>query len=215
MTKFFYSMAKSQNPLTGKMSGAMGNFVTSSLGSHNIVRAKAFNPRDAKTEAQQKQRGGFKMMGELFPLFGGILIEGFSERSANSQVYSAFMAANLPNAVDKSGESAAIDFSKVKVSDGSLPIPVIQSAILTENGITISINTQLKNQLNSSTDELVALVLLKSGELWIERQLRGENLTQSILIPVEGIVAEEIQGTYLFAKRANSNKVSKSVFVGI
>jgi hypothetical protein len=35
-------MATSQNPLTGKMSGAVGNFVTSTLGSKNIVRSKAF-----------------------------------------------------------------------------------------------------------------------------------------------------------------------------
>ena len=65
-------MARSQNPLTGKMSGTVGNFVTSSLGSQNIVRTKAFSHRDANSEAQQKQRGGFKMIGELYQMLGSI-----------------------------------------------------------------------------------------------------------------------------------------------
>ena len=95
--KDYKKMTISQNPMTGKMSGTVGNFVTSSLGSQNIVRAKAFSRKDAKTEAQVKQRDGFKMIGELYPALGSIPEEGFIQRPANTSVYTAFMAANMPN----------------------------------------------------------------------------------------------------------------------
>lgn len=69
-TKYAKKMAISQNPMTGKMSGTMGNFVTSSLGSKNIVRAKAFGGRDANSEAQQMQRGGLKTYRPTVPHAG-------------------------------------------------------------------------------------------------------------------------------------------------
>jgi len=206
-------MARSQNPMTGKMSGTMGNIVTSSLGSQNIVRAKAFMSRDAKTEAQQKQRSGFKMIGELFPMLGSIPHEGFAQRASESSVYAAFMAANLSGAIDKSGDVAAVDYSKLKVADGTLSVPIVKSATLTAAGITISYQSALKNQLNLPTDELVALALLTNGELWIERQPRGVEEQSTILIPLEDIGKDEVLGVYLFSKRADGSKASKSTYV--
>jgi hypothetical protein len=206
-------MARSQNPMTGKMSGAMGNFVTSSLGSQNIVKTKAFGRRDAKTEAQQKQRDGFKMIGELFPMLGSIPHEGFAQRASESSVYAAFMAANLSGAIDKSGDVAAVDYANLKVADGKLTAPVVKSGTLTAQGITISYLSSLKNKLNFPTDEMVVLALLTNGELWIERQPRGEAVESTILIPVEDVVSDDILGVYLFSKRADGSKVSKSVYV--
>ncbi|MFZ4582563.1 MAG: DUF6266 family protein [Paludibacter sp.] len=206
-------MARSQNPMTGKMSGSMGNFVTSSLGSNNIVKTKAFGRRDAKTESQVKQRGGFKMIGELFPMLGSIPHEGFAQRASESSVYAAFMAVNLSGAIDKSGDVAAIDYSKLKVADGTLSFPVVKSATLTEQGITITYLPSLRNQLNFPTDEMVALALTQTGELWIERQPRGSEAQESILIPIEDVTTVDILGVYLFSKRADGSKVSKSVFI--
>ena len=94
-------MSKAQNPLTGQMSGSMGNFVTTRLGVNNIVRAKAFNQQDAKTESQLLVRTSFKMGAEEFGSFGGTLDEGFPERPIGQSVYNQFMAANLPGAIDK------------------------------------------------------------------------------------------------------------------
>ena len=206
-------MARSQNPMTGKMSGSMGNFVTSSLGSNNIVKTKAFGRRDAKTEAQQKQRDGFKMIGELFPMLGSIPHEGFAQRASESSVYAVFMAANLSGAIDKSGDVAAVDYANLKVADGKLTAPVVKSGTLTAQGISISYLSSLKNELNFPSDELVALALLANGELWIERQPRGEAVENTILIPVEDVVSDDILGVYLFSKRADGSKVSKSVYV--
>lgn len=206
-------MAQSQNPLTGQMTGSMGNFVTSTLNGKNVVRAKTFNRRDANTEAQQKQRSGFKMIGELFPMLGSIPEEGFAQRASESSIYAAFMAANLSGAIDKSGDVAAVDYTKLKVADGSLSVPVVKSGTLTAQGISISYMASHKNQQNLPTDEMVALALLANGELWVERQPRGVAVESTILIPVEDVVLDDILGVYLFSKRADGSKVSKSAYV--
>ncbi len=208
-------MAISQNPLTGKMSGTVGNFVTSSLGSQNIVRAKAFTTRDAKTEAQLKQRDGFKMIADLYSTLGGIPDEGFAQRSENTSAYAAFMAKNLSEAIDKSGDAAVLDYTKLQLSDGSLQLPTVKEATLTGAGITLRYQPKIKMLSNYPTDELVAVLLLKSGEAWLERQLRGEGAEVVITIEASGITAEDIQGVYLFAKRADGSKASKTAYISI
>jgi len=212
-TKYVKKMAISQNPMTGKMSGTMGNFVTSSLGSKNIVRAKAFGGRDANSEAQQMQRGGFKLIGQLFPMLGSIPEEGFVQRDSETSVFAAFMAVNLKEAIDKTGETVVIDYSKLVVSDGSLSKVIVTETTLDETGITVKYLPSLKNELNKATDEIVALALLASGELWVERQPRGSELTNSLLIPVPSVNTADILGIYVFAKRADGSKSSKTVYI--
>lgn len=208
-------MARSQNPLTGKMSGTVGNFVTSSLGSQNIVRTKAFMMRDAKTEAQVKQREGFKMIAKLYSALGGIPEEGFAQRTPGTTAYAAFMAANLTGAIDKSGSESVIDYTKLKLADGTLGNPTVKSASLTAEGIVIGYLPMLKDLRNLPTDEVVALTILKTGELWVERQARGQDAPANLVIPVEGVTREDILGIYLFVKRADGSKVSKSVYVAL
>jgi hypothetical protein len=208
-------MSRAQNPLTGQMAGSMGNFVTTRLGKKNIIRAKAFEPRDAKTESQVKQRDGFKMIVDLFPALGSIPAEGFVQRPANTSVYMAFMGANMPGAIDKSGETSVIDYSKLTVSNGSMSKVIVREATLDETGITVRYMPSLKNELNEPTDEIVALALLESGELWIERQPRGSESADSILIPVTNITAADILGVYVFAKRSDGSKSSKTAYVSI
>jgi hypothetical protein len=208
-------MATSQNPMTGKMSGAMGNFVTSSLGSQNIVRTKAFNRKDAKTEAQVKQRDGFKMIADVYSALGGIPDEGFAQRSENTSVYAAFMAKNLSEAIDKSGDISVFDYTKLQLSDGNLQLPTIKEATLTSEGIVLKYLSKIRMLSNYPTDEMVAVLLLKSGEVWLERQARGEDAEGTLTIEATGITAEEIQGIYLFAKRADGSKTSKTVYISI
>ena len=206
-------MAISQNPLTGKMSGTVGNFVTSSLGSQNIVRTKAFMTRDAKTEAQLKQRDGFKMIAHLYSTLGGIPDEGFNQRPQNTSAYAAFMAKNLSEAIDKSGENVVLDYSKVQVSAGSLALPAVKEATLTAAGIELKYLPNMKMLNNFASDEIVALLLLKSGEVWLERQPRGESPEATVTIEATDVTLPDIKALYVFALRADGSKASNSVYV--
>ena len=208
-------MSKAQNPLTGQMTGSMGNFVTTRLGDKNIIRAKAFMPHDAKSEAQLKHRFGFRKLVDLYPSFGGIIAEGFAQRSKNTTAYLAFMKANMPAAVDKSGDTTVIDYSKLTIADGTLPKLSVKQATVDATGVTVSYLPMINNRANSATDEVVAMVLLKTDELWIERQSRGGETSDTVFIPVTDVTAEDVQAIYLFVKSADGSKTSKSVFVAI
>jgi hypothetical protein len=206
-------MARSQNPLSGQMTGSMANFVTSSRNGQNEIRSKAFNPRDANTPAQQMQRTCFKLVADEYQSFGGATDEGFPERESGKSGYNLFVAANLPAAIDKSGAEPVIDYSKLLVANGSLPQVVVQGAAIVAGGISISYQTNVKVLKVNASDEVVVVAKTQIGELLLEKQVRGEDKTGTILVDYPGIKAADVKCCYLFVRNADGSKSSKSTYI--
>lgn len=205
-------MSKSQNPMTGQMKGSMANFVTTTRSGENVIRAKAFNPRNANTPAQQLQRACFKLIGDEYQTFGGITDEGFPEGPLNQSGYNQFIAANLPGAIDRGGAGPVIDYSKLVLSGGSLP-QVLADATVVAEGISITYQTNTRIPKINATDEVVVVAKTLIGELLVEKQVRGEAKTGTIVVDYPGIRAADVKCCYLFVRSADGSKASKSVYV--
>jgi Family of unknown function (DUF6266) len=208
-------MAIAQNPLTGQMRKAMGNFVTSTNAGQNIVRAKAFNVKDANTDSQKAQRASFKLMVQTYQSLGGMADRGFPNRPQTQSPYNAFMAANLPFAIDVTGSEPVVDYPNLIVANGSLHSVNISSAILKTEGILIEFasNKGLPNIL--PTDVVVAFLKTKVGVLSAVEQARGADAVSTLLIPAAGILKDDLECVYLYTRTADRKKVSKSVFVDV
>lgn len=191
----------------------MANFVTSSRNGQNEIRSKAFNPRNANTPAQQLQRACFKMVADEYQSFGGTTDEGFPERESGKSGYNLFVAANLPAAIDKSGAEPVIDYSKLLVANGSLPQVVVQGAAIVAGGISISYQTNVKVLKVNASDEIVVVAKTHIGELLLEKQVRGEEKTGTILVDYPGIKATDVKCCYLFVRNADGSKASKSTYI--
>ncbi|MFZ4724526.1 MAG: DUF6266 family protein [Paludibacter sp.] len=206
-------MATSQNPLSGQMSGTVANFVTSTRNGQNEIRSKAFNPKDANTPAQQLQRACFKIVVEEYQSFGGITDEGFPEKGPNQTGYNLFVAANLPNAIDKSGAEPVINYSKLLVANGSLPQVVVSDAKIVTEGISISYQTNVKVLKINANDEVLVVAKTHIGELLLEKKVRGEEKTGTIVIDIPGVKASDIKCCYLFVRNVDGSKASRSNYI--
>lgn len=206
-------MATSQNPLSGQMKGSVANFVTSSRNGQNEIRIKAFNPKDANSPAQQLQRACFKLIGDEYQTFGGIPDEGFPERPSNQSGYNQFMAANLPAAIDKSGAGPVIDYSKLTVSNGTLPQVVVTGGSVVPAGISITYQTNVKIPKVKADDVVMVVAKTQIGELLYEKATRTDALSATILIDYPGIQTADVKCCYLFVLSADGKRASKSVFV--
>jgi hypothetical protein len=206
-------MSLAQNPLTGQMRQSMANFVTTVYRGQNVIRAKVFMPKNVNSIAQQKQRASFKLIVDAYEALGGMSDIGFPKRPAIFSPFNAFMVANLPSAVNKTGVIPVIDYTKLVVSNGTMPKVIVQTAVAGAAGITLSYKTAILSPKVSATDEVVALALLKTGELVIARQVRGSQELGTILIAYAGINADEVECCYLFAVKEDGSNVSDSTFV--
>ncbi len=199
--------------MTGQMKGSMANFVTTTRGGANVIRSKAFNTKNPNTPAQQLQRGCFKLIGEEHQSFGGITTESFPEGAANQSGYNQFIAANLPEAIDKSGAEPVIDYSKLVVADGSLPQVVVTEAKIVPAGISISYQTNVKIPKVYADDQLVIVAKTQIGELLFEKQMRGDAKIGTIVVDYPGIIAADVKCCYVFVLNADGSKASHSVYV--
>jgi len=189
-------MSLSQNPMTGIMHKSMANFVTTTYRGRNVIKAKVFMPKNVNSNAQQKQRACFKLIVKEYESLGGITDIGYTNIPRVYSPLNAFVKANLPNAIDKTGAIPVINYSKLVVSKGTLPeVPVINSIVGTE-GITVSSKTPLNQPKISETDEMVAFAKLKNHELIIERKIRGKSATGSIVLPYPDIKANDVECCY-------------------
>ena len=208
-------MSKSQNPLTGHMSGSMANFTTYTRYGENIIRAKAFDRKDARTVSQIAQRASFKLIVNAYKSFGGIPMLSFKDRLESQSTFNAFVAANLPEAINKTGAVPVIDYSKLLVSRGTLLPVVVPTAEASASGITVTYKTDALTPGVSSSDEVVALAKTKTGELIVARQVRGSEKSATIVIPYPGIAANLVECCFLFVLNEDGSKSSDSTYVAV
>jgi hypothetical protein len=208
-------MSKSQNPMTGHMTGSMANFTTYVCHGQNVIASKAFNKKDAKTVLQIAQRACFKLMLKAYRSFGGLLRKNFPNKLVTESAYNVFMGINLPEAIDETSGVPVIDYSKLQVSQGSLPPVKVTNAVTGAAGITVSYKTNLGIADVSASDQIVAFGKTQEGELLIARQVRGTEALSTILIPYPGITAAEMVCLYVLVMSEDGTQVSDSVFVQV
>ncbi len=207
-------MSLTQNLLFSGMRQSIGNLVTTVCNGQNVVRSKVFMPRNVNSIAQQMQRASFKLIVEAYDSFGGITDEGFPGRPKTFSPYNAFVKANLGSAIDKSGGVPMIDYSKLIVSEGSLPVVSVVDATIGATGITLTYeDAEMPKELES--DQIVAFVKTTKGSLKVARQVRGKQAVTTLLISSPGITAADVVCCYVFALNAEGTKASNSVYVEV
>lgn len=197
------------------MSGTVANFVTSTLNGENLIRSKAFNPKDANTPAQQLQRASFKLISDEYLTWGGIVNESFQESEPGQSGYNQFVAINLKEAVNKNGESPVIDYTKLCLARGTLVKPTVTKAEIVASGISISYKSQLKIRAVNADDQIVAAAKTQDNELLFEKQVRGNDAIGTILLEYPGIKATDVKCCYLYVLSADGLKASPSAYVEI
>jgi len=206
-------MSLSQNPMTGVMHKSMANFVTTTYRGRNVIKAKVFMPKDVNSPAQQNQRACFKMIVKEYESFGGITDIGLTSRPRVYSPFNEFVKANLPTAIDKTGPIPVVNYSKLVVSNGTLPEVPVTSAIVGATGITVNYKSPLKQPKVLDTDEVVAFAKLKNHELIIERQIRGKSETGSILLEYPDLNVNDVVCCYVFVLSADGTNSSISTNV--
>ncbi len=203
--------------LLGNLRGSMADYVFITQHGETVIRTKPrpLNPMDTKSFAQSTHREGFKLMVNAYKSIKEIVDFAFPNRRIGLSSYNAFMTTNFPTAIDNSGDAPIVDYSKLMVSKGKLPKVTVKSAQLDDSGIKIMYKSLLTLPIISASDQIVAFVKLKTGELILAKQARGYEESAAIFIPLQGISSEEVECCYLFVINRDGRSASESTYVEI
>jgi hypothetical protein len=198
----------------GKMAKSFANVNTYVHRGQNVISSKAFNRKDANTEAQQAHRNGFKLISELNQSIGGFIESGLPVRPEKQSTYNYFMALNLPNAIDNSGDVAVVDYSLLQIAKGSLPGVNVLSATVANNAITLECDSYFGYTTNAvAEDRITVLCRTKNGALYFTKQARGSDTTCQVVVTVPAATKENIEFVYAFVTSADGKKASNSVYI--
>ena len=78
----------------------MANFTVYTLNGKNIVRSRAFMPKDPKSKKQLAVRSRISALGKQYRFLSPILGLGFPENSENKTPQNMFVAANFSTAFE-------------------------------------------------------------------------------------------------------------------
>ena len=207
-------MSLAQNPVTGKMAKSFANVNTYVHRGQNVVSAKVFNRKDKNTEAQQAQRGSFKLISDVYQSIGGFIDSGFPVRPERQSPYNYFMSLNLPNAIDNSGEVPVIDYSLLQISKGNLPGVNVISTAVSNNVITLECESCFSYSKTAGADDLITVLCrTNKGALYFTKQARGSEDTCQLTVNVPSVVKENIDFVYAYVISADGKKASNSTHV--
>ena len=162
-------MSIAQNPLTGPMRKSMGNFTMYTLNGMNIVRSKAFNIQDPKSEKQLNVRARMSRLAKTYKTFSSIISLGFPERDERQSPQNKFVSSNFKTAFVMADTLLIISYPLMLLAKGSIPPVTITEATTDAVGITLKYDAiALTPDLNAN-DQIIACALLKTDELLIAK----------------------------------------------
>ncbi len=113
-------MAIVQNPITGRSKKKFGTAVFSKQFGKNTMRTKPIEVSNPKTVPQKQQRSKFTLMVALSRMFLSFLRIGFKQVATSMSQFNMFMKTNIREVISGAYPNYTIDFTKLKVSKGTL-----------------------------------------------------------------------------------------------
>ncbi len=208
-------MSIAQNPLTGPMRKSMGNFTMYSYHGMNIVRSKAFRPKDPKSEKQLNMRARMSGIAVIYHRLNPIISLGFPEREENQSPQNMFVSANFKTAFVMDDTTPVISYPLMLLAKGSLPPVTITEATTDADGLTLNYEARALLPDVTATDEIIACALLETDELLMTRQFIGHEPIGTIRLKYPTLQAEQVACCYVFVRNRDGEKASDSVYVEV
>ena len=206
-------MGKLNFGITGQVRGSVNNLTFAVSRGINYVKKKASSVANPRTLAQRIQRNRFTAILMVFQQIPSVVNKGFVGAYAHMSEYSAFMKVNIvPATTISSGDVVKVDYTKLKLSQGSLqPTPI--TGILTSSGdydVEISFDPHTLGSQESS-DLAYAIAFNETTKKWSAPN--GDVLRSVGEITVsfaDNCTTSDKIRAYLFFVGASNGKISNS-----
>lgn len=153
-------MAIVQNPITGRTKGKFSTAVFSKQFGKNTMRSKALTVRNPNTTAQKEQRSMFSTALEFARTVLGAVRIGYAKFAVGMSPYNAFMSHLIKDCIDGAFPDFEIDYTAVKVAQGSLEgIVGVSATAVANNKIRIDWQDNTGQGNSSDTDELCICIV--------------------------------------------------------
>ena len=208
-------MATIKQGVMGGFSGTVGTVIGGNWNGIDYMRGKSPDRKDAASSAQLEQRARFKTIIRFLKPLKPFLQIGFKKRKEGLTAYNAAASCNLKEALLGVYPDYSIDFSKVKVSEGSMP-GVLNPLAVAKEGSLIEFswqdNSTITYAMASDKSILVAYNEEKSKVVISRNSQLRINESHTLTLPDD--FAGDTIHCYIAFQNANETLVSDSQYAG-
>ena len=209
------SISHGKNRFDCLLSGTLGDKVYYVRKGIQYTRSRPVSVSKPKSEAQLDQRAKFTTILKFLQPLTGFLRVGFKTEHATMSPFNAAMSYNFKNALTGTYPDYDIDYTKIRVSQGSLPGALNPKVRLTTTGEIEYTWDNNAFEINSMGDDKVLLVLYNSSKQQAAFIIDGNTRfseSQLITFP-KTYVGDEIQ-CYIAFQNYRQLVFSDSQFIG-
>lgn len=211
-------MGKSRNGIHGNWWGRTGNIVARR--SQNRTLYSIYQPlvENPKTVAQQTQRQKFGLLAAFAGKVGPWLKETFNTLDGykTGVPYSAFIGYNLKkgDVITGAYPNQAIDFEKLGVSYGNVPLPTGIAAEANDHTVGVTWTDNSTDMGAESTDEAMMLVYNETKKRAISKDAGDTRATRRIECSYSNSWEGDTLQAWLVMKRADKSDYSETYYLG-
>ncbi len=202
--------------ILGGFSGKTGPVIGSTWRGRSIMRAKpVFKKNRTFTQPQMDQQEKFKLMMTFLRGIDYLLNLTYKTNNRERTGFQEAFSANLRDAITGLESPYSIDYSKVKVSKGS--IPVLSPATFesdTSNMVKFGWNDTLDSTNRAgAADIAIGVVYCPENNLFLISQFNTRRSDRELLVDAAIFINKEVHG-WLFFLSDDESKASNSQYVG-
>jgi len=205
------------NGINGGVSGKTGSVIGSSWKSINYLKGLYKKSNKPATEEQLINQAKFKLvMRFLLPITSYLQI-GFGQKKADRQtpVNAAFQF-NLPLVVQGAYPKFVLDYSKIRISDGTFYLAPAQTPVYANEELTVSWDVANNDVYKSADDDGVYIICYQPE---LDEFLAPATVpTRSMGTVTFGVPAHLLGGevhVWMFMADRKKKRVSKSGYLGL
>ncbi|MDP4270367.1 MAG: DUF6266 family protein [Bacteroidota bacterium] len=209
-------MGKLAMGILGGFSGTVGTVIGSvNKNGDDIIRVKSKKPRTSQTEAQINQRTKFGLVTQFMKPLNPILKVGFAgvtPVSMSPYNYACMLALN--KAITGTAPDIELDYSMIRISEGSLAQVVKPTAQLVNGEVKFVWSNNSESSSGDITDQAILVVYNANNSQYsysIGKTTR-EALGGTLALPNHE-AGDQLQ-VFLFFKSASGTEVSTSQYLG-
>ena len=200
--------------ILGGFSGIVGTVNGASWKGIDYMRSRATSISNPRTPAQVEQRAKFTAVGMFLKPLTAFLRIGFKSAAVKMSAYNAAMSFNLKNAITGIYPAFDIDYSKVLVSQGTLP-GALNPATVSATAGTVRFTWENNSwETNASADDQAVLVVYnpaKQAAVSVIGAIARSVGSQTIILP-NSFTEDQVQ-CYIAFINANQSVISNSEYV--
>jgi len=206
-------MAKYQKGILGDFSGMVGTVVGSSWKNVKYMRSKPNRKNRVASDKQSLQRTKWAMAGELIKPLTKLIKTTFNGVAGNMTAVNKAVQHVLKNAITGTAPNFTIDYSKVLISQGSLPNESDAKATAAAGAVTFTWTNTSGNGLSSPNDKAILVVYCEALKDSVYTLNGADRSAGTATLNVAGYQGQTVQ-TWIGFISADGKEVATSRFTG-